>query len=118
MGIMGSFYKPLHTKKVKHIATVRYPINNKKERVRFWRIGKLDTINYLDKKSNQNLLISGATGQGKSKLMRLMIETMPNPKTIFSYKENDEYLQIDGNFIAAWSVGVGLSASLSNAKGA
>ena len=76
------------------VATFRYPINNKKERVRFWRIGSLNIINYLEKKPNQNLLISGATGQGKSKLMRLMIESMPNPKTIFSYKENDEYLQI------------------------
>ena len=98
MGILDTVSK---NNIIKHIATVRYPINNKKERVRFWRIGKLDIITYLDKKPNQNLLISGATGQGKSKLMRLMIESMPNPKTIFSYKENDEYLQIEGNFIAA-----------------
>ena len=86
----------------KSIATYRYPINDQRKRVRFWRLGfKINTARYLEKKPNQNLLISGATGQGKSKLMRLMIESMPNPKTIFSYKENDEYLQIEGNFIAA-----------------
>ena len=61
----------------------------------------LKVSGYIEKKPNQNLLISGSTGQGKSKLMRLVIETMPNSKTIFSYKENDEYLQIEGNFIAA-----------------
>jgi len=61
----------------------------------------LDAEKYIHEKSNQNLLIIGVAGQGKSKLMRLMLEMTPNPKTIFSFKERDEYLQIEGNLIYA-----------------
>lgn len=102
MGIFRNSGIIAHGSAVKHIATYMYPINDSSQRVRFWRLGFAANMpEYIEKKSNQNLLISGATGQGKSKLMRLMLEMMPNPKTIFSYKENDEYLQIEGNFIAA-----------------
>ena len=41
---------------------------------------------YVDAKSNQNLLIVGATGQGKSKLMRYLLSEMPYQKFIFSFK--------------------------------
>ncbi len=61
----------------------------------------LNAERYIHEKSNQNLLIIGVAGQGKSKLMRLMLEMLPNPKTIFSFKERDEYLQIEGNMIYA-----------------
>lgn len=63
--------------------------------------GPLNLEKYITKKSNQNLLIAGAPGQGKSKLMRLALKTMPNPKVIFNFKEGDEYLKMEGNVIHA-----------------
>jgi hypothetical protein len=103
-GVLG-LRKEAEERAVKHIGTYQYPINadtRRDERVRFWRPGfAINMPSYLKKKPNQNLLITGTTGQGKSKLMRLMLESMPNPKNIFSYKDGDEYLQIDGNLIFA-----------------
>lgn len=78
-------------------------IEKDKEMARLIQIGSspINIQNYVNEKSNQNLLITGATGQGRSKLMRLMLEMFPNSKTIFSLKKRDEYLQIDGNMIYA-----------------
>lgn len=61
----------------------------------------VNILKHINDKSNQNLLIVGAAGQGKSKLMRLMLEMFPNPKTIFSFKQRDEYLKMEGNIIYA-----------------
>jgi len=107
MGMFGSGGAEHHNS-VRHVATYKIPLisvhspNMPLKRTRNIAFGiPVDVISYIQKKPNQNLLICGTTGQGKSKLMRLMLEMMPNPKVVFSYKENDEYLQIEGNFIAA-----------------
>ncbi len=104
---MGFLGEGIHSNAVSKVAAYQIPlISNARMPLVRKRCGVLiksaiKIPDYLKKKPNQNLLICGTTGQGKSKLMRLALEIMPNPKTIFSYKENDEYLQIEGNFIAA-----------------
>lgn len=86
-----------------HNAGQHLVIEKEKEMSRPISLGSspINLQDYVNDKSNQNLLIIGATGQGKSKLMRLMLEMFPNPKTIFSFKKRDEYLQIEGNIIYA-----------------
>lgn len=117
MGVLG-FLKgrgkePNYEGSIKKIAVWRKPIEIKTvgghaqaERAHEMRrtgtiSSSLDAQSYVKEKSNQNLLIAGASGQGKSKLMRLMLEMFPNPKTVFSFKKGDEYLQIEGNMIYA-----------------
>jgi hypothetical protein len=48
---------------------------------------------YIKKKSNQNVLISGASGTGKSVLACYLLSCFDDsPKLIISFKTNDEYL--------------------------
>ncbi len=49
---------------------------------------------YIAQKSNQNVLVCGASGEGKSVLMRRLLLSFDSPKAILSFKSNDEYLKI------------------------
>ena len=48
---------------------------------------------YIKAKSNQNVLISGASGAGKSVLACYLLSCFDSPKLIISFKANDEYLK-------------------------
>jgi hypothetical protein len=48
---------------------------------------------YIKEKSNQNVLISGASGAGKSVLACYLLSCFDSPKLIISFKANDEYLK-------------------------
>jgi len=61
------------------------------------RVRNLDLLNYIDCKVNQNVLICGTSGQGKSRLMRYLLYLSNEQKIIFSYKENDDYLKMGYN---------------------
>ena len=61
------------------------------------KIRSLDLLNYINEKSNQNVLICGTSGQGKSRLMRYLLYLSGENKVIFSYKENDDYLKMGYN---------------------
>ena len=49
---------------------------------------------YIHGKSNRNVLITGSSGQGKSKLTRHLLSEMPYQKLIFSFKAGEEYLKM------------------------
>ena len=72
----------------------RYERNNRMIAV---KIRSLDLLNYINEKSNQNVLICGTSGQGKSRLMRYLLYLSRENKVIFSYKENDDYLKMGYN---------------------
>ena len=112
--LKGRENKPDYSKVVRRVAVYKRQIiirnragrteaDRDKEMRRIKNIGWtfFNAKDYINEKSNQNLLITGSSGQGKSKLVRLMLEMFPNPKTIFSFKKGDEYLQIEGNMIYA-----------------
>jgi len=61
------------------------------------RVRNLDLLNYIDGKVNQNVLICGTSGQGKSRLMRYLLYLSSEQKIIFSYKEDDDYLKMGYN---------------------
>lgn len=54
----------------------------------------LDIKAYIERKANQNVLVCGASGQGKSKLMRRLLTLMEGDYrcVVFTFKPNDEYL--------------------------
>lgn len=60
-------------------------------------VRSLNLLNYIDYKVNQNVLICGTSGQGKSRLMRYLLYLSEEQKYIFSYKENDDYLKMGYN---------------------
>ena len=60
-------------------------------------IRSLHLLNYIENKVNQNVLICGTSGQGKSRLMRYLLYLSTEQKIIFSYKENDDYLKMGYN---------------------
>ena len=80
-----------------------FNLEKDKDMSRLIQIGSspINIAKYILEKSNQNLLVTGATGQGKSKLVHLILEMFSNPKVVFSFKENDEYLHMPGNIISA-----------------
>ena len=63
------------------------------------KVRSLDLLNYIKEKSNQNILICGTSGQGKSRLMRYLLYLSSENKVIFSYKENDDYLKMGYNVL-------------------
>jgi hypothetical protein len=48
---------------------------------------------YIRQRSNQNVLISGVSGAGKSVLSCYLLSCFDSPKLIISFKANDEYLK-------------------------
>ncbi|MDE1852207.1 MAG: ATP-binding protein [Thaumarchaeota archaeon] len=53
----------------------------------------LDVRKYIEGKANQNVFVCGASGQGKSKLMRRLLALMDGyQRVVFTFKPNDEYL--------------------------
>jgi len=54
----------------------------------------IDARDYITEKPNQNVLVCGASGEGKSVLMRHLLRRMESPKVILSFKPNDEYLKL------------------------
>ncbi|MDG6991068.1 MAG: ATP-binding protein [Nitrososphaerota archaeon] len=53
----------------------------------------LDARKYIEGKANQNVFVCGASGQGKSKLMRRLLALMDGyQRVVFTFKPNDEYL--------------------------
>lgn len=62
-------------------------------------VRSLNFLNYIDYKVNQNVLICGTSGQGKSRLMRYLLYLSNEQKFIFSYKENDDYLKMGYNIL-------------------
>ncbi len=55
---------------------------------------KVDLKGYIHSKSNRNVLITGSSGQGKSKLTRHLLNEMEYQKVIFSFKAGEEYLKM------------------------
>lgn len=55
---------------------------------------KVDLLAYIHGKANRNVLITGASGQGKSKLSRYLLGIFDYQKIIFSFKAGDEYLKM------------------------
>jgi len=55
----------------------------------------IDLKEYVHSRSNRNVLITGASGQGKSKLTRYLLGIMEYQKVIFSFKANEEYLKTE-----------------------
>ncbi len=55
---------------------------------------KLDLLAYVHGKPNRNVLITGSSGQGKSKLSRHLLGLFAYQKVVFSFKPNDEYLKM------------------------
>ena len=58
------------------------------------RLSPLGLKGYIHGKSNRNVLITGSSGQGKSKLTRYLLGEMPYQKLIFSFKAGEEYLKM------------------------
>jgi len=54
----------------------------------------VDILRYIDDKRNPSVLISGRPGMGKTELMKLLLIHQKIPKTVFSSKPNDAYLQL------------------------
>ncbi|MGA2198753.1 MAG: hypothetical protein ABSG45_02325 [Nitrososphaerales archaeon] len=54
---------------------------------------RLVPLTYIKRKSNQNVLISGASGAGKSVLACYLLSCFDSPKLIISFKASDEYLK-------------------------
>lgn len=54
----------------------------------------VDLKNYIEQKPNRNLFICGTSGEGKSFLMRYMLEQVDTRKVVFNFKPNDEYLSM------------------------
>ena len=53
----------------------------------------LDVRKYIEGKANQNVFVCGASGQGKSNLMRRLLALMGGyQRVVFTFKPNDEYL--------------------------
>ncbi|HUC38929.1 MAG TPA: ATP-binding protein [Candidatus Acidoferrum sp.] len=61
------------------------------------RPSKIDLKDYIHTKSNRNVLITGSSGQGKSKLTRHLLNEMSYQKVIFSFKAGEEYLKMGYN---------------------
>jgi len=55
---------------------------------------RVDLHTYILGKPNRNVLITGTSGQGKSKLSRYLLGVFDYQKVIFSFKANDEYLKM------------------------
>ena len=53
-----------------------------------------DAREYIAKKPNQNVLVCGASGEGKSVLTRHLLRQVESPKVVLSFKPNDEYLKL------------------------
>ena len=68
---------------------------------------------YIHGKSNRNVLITGSSGQGKSKLTRHLLSEMPAQKLIFSFKAGEEYLKMG---YAIRDISKGLPDPFSNAE--
>ncbi|MCL5101828.1 MAG: hypothetical protein M1544_00525 [Candidatus Marsarchaeota archaeon] len=49
---------------------------------------------YIHSKGNRNVLITGSSGQGKSKLTGHLLGEMPYQKLIFSFKAGEEYMKM------------------------
>ncbi len=62
-------------------------------------VRSLNFLDYIGYKVNQNVLICGTSGQGKSRLMRYLLYLSKEQKFIFSYKENDDYLKMGYNIL-------------------
>ena len=58
------------------------------------RLSPLGLKGYIHGKSNRNVLITGSSGQGKSKLTRYLLGEMPYQKLVFSFKAGEEYLKM------------------------
>jgi Cdc6-like AAA superfamily ATPase len=54
----------------------------------------IDARDYIAEKPNQNVLVCGASGEGKSVLMRHLLRRVESPRVILSFKPNDEYLKL------------------------
>jgi hypothetical protein len=70
------------------------PYEEKKYKLAEARPRRLDLKRYIHEKSNRNVLITGSSGQGKSKLTRYLLSQMPYQKIVFSFKAGDEYLKM------------------------
>ena len=69
-------------------------LDEKKYRLARAKPSPLGLKAYIHSKSNCNVLITGSSGQGKSKLTRHLLSEMPYQKLIFSFKAGEEYLKM------------------------
>ena len=89
------------------------PYEEKKYKLAKARLNQLDLKGYIHGKSNRNVLITGSSGQGKSKLTRHLLGEMPYQKLIFSFKAGEEYLKMG---YAIRDISKGLPNPFSNAE--
>jgi hypothetical protein len=60
----------------------------------------LNLLLYSLAKANNNILITGSSGSGKTYLMKDFLALLSEmPQVIFSFKPNDDYLKLKGNII-------------------
>ena len=77
--------------------------NPKKDTDDTYRLAKIKPFvvrlsDYVHGKGNRNVLVTGSSGQGKSKLTRYLLDQMNYQKIIFSFKPQEEYLK--ANYIS------------------
>ena len=78
----------------KVIAQKDEPSIEKKPKLAKTKPKRLDLKSYIHGKSNRNVLITGSSGQGKSKLTRYLLDQMLYQKLVFSFKAGEEYLKM------------------------
>lgn len=82
------------SRKVYDLGNPKGSYEEKKYRLAGSKPARLSLKAYVHGKSNRNVLITGSSGQGKSKLTRHLLEEMPYQKLIFSFKAGEEYLKM------------------------
>jgi len=78
-------------KRVKLVRFEGEPREEKEFKLEELRPSLIDLKGYIHTKSNRNVLITGSSGQGKSKLTRHLLGLMAYQKLIFSFKPGEEY---------------------------
>jgi hypothetical protein len=81
-------------KRVKLIQMKGEPPEEHEFKLEQLRPTKISLKDYIHEKSNRNVLITGSSGQGKSKLTRHLLSQMQYQKAIFSFKAGEEYLKM------------------------
>jgi hypothetical protein len=82
------------SRKVYDLGNPKGSYKEKKYRLAGSKPARLSLKAYVHGKSNRNVLITGSSGQGKSKLTRYLLSHMLYQKLVFSFKAGEEYLKM------------------------